>query len=360
MVPVKKNSPSHIPLQSQHCLLPPGSPGKSRTFLIMPPTAVVIVAHRVYPQLPSLLRDLLLLGSSLKVILVDNGSRGSVSQLAAINFPSVLIARSSRNLHYCGGNNIGIRLAWRLGCKYALLLNSDARILDNSFISKLVEYADKHPDCCFCGPLVLQPAADGKYHRQNTTYEFPTFKSIFLSFLNSKSYPFPALASADNRVITVDYLNGVCVLVSLPKVIRVGLLNIKLGGYYEDADWAYRASCFGYQSHFVPFISISHEQNHAEYCDYTLKCFMLRRNLLYFFLLRRDFVSFILYYLFSSMILLCRAFLILLTGRFFAFRAYCYLIFRFAMCFLSLLFDPRARSPWYGPPLGAPYLIRYR
>lgn len=320
--------------------------------------ALIIVAHRHYPQLRQLLLDIESLSVKVTVFFVDNGTGGKSTKWLASKNVDVVYLNSRRNLHYCGGNNIALRRAIKLGYDYALLLNPDVHIINSYFLEHLIEFMVSNPTCCFCGPLVLSSSSKSTKF-QNTLYRFPTFINILTSFIRFKSPIAPTLSSPPREPVNVDYLNGVCVLVCLEKIVNVGLLNVKLGGYYEDAEWAYRASSLGYSSYFVPVSSIVHEQDQAEYRDYTVKCFMLRRNLLYLLIVQKKLISFAAYFVCSFFVLFSRFFYALVLRRYSVAASYAYLIKRFSMSFLSLCVRARARSSWFGPPLGKPYTITY-
>ena len=75
--------------------------------------------------------------------------------------------------------------------------------------------------------------------------------------------------------------NGVCVLCRSQALREVGLLDEAMGGYVEDTDWAWRARALGWKSVYTPVRSIIHHQPEAGYEHYSMKCFMLRRNTIY-------------------------------------------------------------------------------
>jgi GT2 family glycosyltransferase len=71
------------------------------------------------------------------------------------------------------------------------------------------------------------------------------------------------------------------VLCRLDALREIGLLDETMGGYVEDADWSWRARALGWKSIYSPIHSIIHHQPESGYEHYALKCFMLRRNTIY-------------------------------------------------------------------------------
>jgi len=61
-------------------------------------------------------------------------------------------------------------------------------------------------------------------------------------------------------------------------------MDESFGAYMEDADWAWRAKSKGWSSVFVPCPSIIHHEEPLGYEQYSLKTFLLKRNMVLWFL----------------------------------------------------------------------------
>ena len=72
-----------------------------------------------------------------RIILVDNDSPDDTSIKVAEKFPNVTIIKSSINLGFAGGNNLGIRKAIEEKSDYVFLLNNDTVIASDT-ISELI------------------------------------------------------------------------------------------------------------------------------------------------------------------------------------------------------------------------------
>lgn len=211
------------------------------------------------------------------VILVDNGSGGVVTAWAREHAPTVTTIERPTNGFFCGGYNEGLRHALAQGYDFALLVNADTEVCNDRLIAELLAVADRHPRAAFIGPLVYL-RKQGEV--QNTVLEFPSFARNLLSFVKHKLLGGERLRS-DGREREVEFLNGVCVLCRLAAVREIGLLDEAMGGYMEDADWSWRAKALGWSSVYAPVPSVIHHQPEAGYEHYSLKCFMLRRNTIY-------------------------------------------------------------------------------
>jgi len=82
----------------------------------------------------------------------DNSSDGSADMVEAI-FPQVILVRNRTGQYYAKNNNRGLRES---KARYACLLNSDTKLLGNTFL-QLVDFMDEHPEAAACGPTLLNP-----------------------------------------------------------------------------------------------------------------------------------------------------------------------------------------------------------
>jgi len=211
------------------------------------------------------------------VILVDNGSGGTVAAWAAEHAPAVTTLVRESNGFFCGGYNTGLQHAIDQGYDYALIVNADTEPCNANLVADLLAAADRHPRAAFIGPKVFLRAVGNV---QNTVLCFPTFIRNLGSFVVHKAIGKQPPRS-DDRERAVEFLNGVCVLCRLAALREIGLLDETMGGYVEDADWAWRARDLGWASVYAPISSIVHHQPEEGYEHHSLKSFMLRRNTIY-------------------------------------------------------------------------------
>jgi GT2 family glycosyltransferase len=211
------------------------------------------------------------------VILVDNGSGGRMAEWARAHAPNVTTIIRDTNGFFCGGYNEGLRYALEHGYDFALIVNADTEVCNPRLIAELLDAAVRHPRAAFIGPMVFLRE---KGNVQNTVLAFPSFGRNLRSFFQYK-FLGGELPQSDEREREVEFLNGVCVLCRLSALKEIGLLDETMGGYVEDADWSWRARAIGWTSLYTPVRSIIHHQPEAGYEQYALKCFMLRRNTIY-------------------------------------------------------------------------------
>lgn len=240
--------------------------------------AVVVATHEYcYPLERCLAGFAAQTSDPADVILVDNGSGGTVAAWAREHAPTVTTVVRDSNGYFCGGYNEGLRHAIGLGYDFVLIVNADTEPCNPRLIADLLDVARRHPRAAFIGPMVYlrEPG-----HVQNTVLAFPSFLRNIRDFVRYKLLGGEAPRS-DERERVVEFLNGVCVLCRTEALREIGLLDETMGGYVEDADWSWRARALGWSSVYTPVRSIIHHQPETGYEQYATKCFMLRRNTIY-------------------------------------------------------------------------------
>ena len=80
-----------------------------------------------------------------QIIIVDNGSTDGTQDYIKSKYPNVIFVQSGENLGFGKANNLGFKYAIERGYEYVYLLNQDAWVEKNTFIS-LVEVSKEYSD----------------------------------------------------------------------------------------------------------------------------------------------------------------------------------------------------------------------
>lgn len=98
---------------------------------------------------------------SFQIILVDNASaRPPEYDLDGfLKSYQVVFIKNKKNLGYNAGNNVGIKRAQELGCRYILISNNDVIFRKNS-IQLLCDYLKRNPNVGIVGPKIIDKAGD--------------------------------------------------------------------------------------------------------------------------------------------------------------------------------------------------------
>jgi len=307
--------------------------------------AVVISAHQRIESVETYLRSFLkIVEDDRDLIFIDNGSEGELSAWVGDEFPGITIIALEKNRFFCGGYNAGIRLAMDRGYDFILISNADAEVVNPGFLEVLLSSARKWPRGAFFGPLVFWQKIG---NIQKTCLEFPKVSRNFLLWLPWRLAK-EALDGQPQKETEVEFLNGVCVLCRVEALKEIGLMDENMGGYMEDADWAWRAREKGWSSIFVPVPSIIHHESENGYEPYSLKTFLLKRNTVYWYKKIGQTGSAWSY---------ARASLALAVGRFLLAgssgerQKHRYFLQRLTRAYRGLLQD-EPLAEWFGPPLG--------
>lgn len=173
----------------------------------------------------------------LSTILVNNGATSLPAEPFLAALPGLQIVRTSENLGFTGGNNIGIRAALADGADYVLLLNNDT-VVSPELVERLLAAFDR-PEVGIVGPIVTYFShpnrawfAGGRYNR----YLGYTFHTLMGDELTG---PLPNQPT--------DFVTACALLARREVFERVGLLWEALFIYFEDAELCLRAARGGYQ-----------------------------------------------------------------------------------------------------------------
>ncbi|MCS7316675.1 MAG: glycosyltransferase family 2 protein, partial [Bryobacteraceae bacterium] len=144
----------------------------------VPDVSVVIVSYNtrklLHDCLSSVLEDARRSGLAVEVIVVDNASTDGSPDWVAQHFPQVCLLRSSENLGYSAGSNLGI---WRSRGRHVLLLNSDTVIRPGA-LREMCSKLDTRRDLAAVAPKLLNP--DGSI--QQSCWRFP-LKALLVNAL---------------------------------------------------------------------------------------------------------------------------------------------------------------------------------
>ena len=201
-------------------------------------TAIVICAHQRMVSMERCMSGFLGIAKEPQdVILVDNGSCDGLNGSIVRQYPGVTVVRLADNRLFCGGYNAGIRVAIERGYDFVLISNADTQVVNQRFLEELLEAAGRWPRSAFVGPLVYWRGAGTV---QKTCLRFPRFYesvAIWLPWRIARGW----FELQPEREREVEFLNGVCVLCRAEALKQIGLMDENMGGYMEDADWAWRA-----------------------------------------------------------------------------------------------------------------------
>jgi GT2 family glycosyltransferase len=199
-------------------------------------------------------------GVSYEIILVDNASVECNADLFLQKSPTIRLIKSTTNLGFTGGNNLGVENA---GGKYILLLNSDTELTEDS-ISKCYDLIRKDDKIGVISCKLLSP--NGEIQSQCQRFPSISLKLIEL-FRIHKLIPQPKRGQLLGDSFYDHNLSGNVEAVwgtffMFPVAILKHFEGDKLPGtffmYGEDYEWCYAIKKAGYKIYYNASTSIIH------------------------------------------------------------------------------------------------------
>jgi GT2 family glycosyltransferase len=171
-----------------------------------------------------------------ELIAVDNGSMDGSASSIQEKFPEVTLLKTSQNLGYAGGNNVGISYALKKNHSFVLLLNNDT-LVDKDMLKSFSEAAEKNPHVGIFGGTPCLFSNPGKLDHLGGVW-------------NSKKARFDLIGKGENSSFCsegpLDYVCGCCILIRKEVFHKIGFLEPAYFLFWEETDFCIRAKRSGF------------------------------------------------------------------------------------------------------------------
>jgi GT2 family glycosyltransferase len=189
-----------------------------------------------------------------KIIVVDNASEENEGDLIKNTFPEIVLIKSSENLGFSGGNNIGIKYAIERDCDLVLLLNNDT-IVEKDFLDKLVSHIQPEDIA------ITVPKINYFDDRNKIWYSGGYVSKIKGSAFTLGEGKMSRQCYKENK--EVSFATGCCLLIKSDLFKKIGFLDENYFLYLEDADFCIRTISAGYKILYVADSQIYHKVNQS-------------------------------------------------------------------------------------------------
>ncbi len=223
--------------------------------------SVIVVNYNVRDLLEQCLRSIHRACEHLdaEVLVVDNASRDSSSQMVKDKFPWVQLIQNQVNVGFSRANNQALE---RARGRYFLLINPDTLAREDS-VQTMMDFMDAHPEAGAAGCKILNP--DGTL-QLSCRRSFPTpwvalSKILGLGRIFPRSRVFGKYNLTylnPDRTAEVDALSGSFMFLRRETLKEIGLLDEQFFMYGEDLDLCYRVRKAGWKIYYVPATQIIH------------------------------------------------------------------------------------------------------
>ncbi|HUD10013.1 MAG TPA: glycosyltransferase family 2 protein [Patescibacteria group bacterium] len=198
--------------------------------------------------------------SSFEIMVVDNDEVKTIEKDLKRRFPKVKYIKSSKNLGYGGGNNLGAKYAKG---EYLFFLNPDTLVFKDT-IDELVSFLFKNKNVGIIAPLLIDKNKI-PFKLQGTTELTPLKGIICLSFIEklfpnnpvSKNYWLKEWSHQTLREVGV--CPGTALMVRRDLFRKIGGFDERFFLYFEEDDLAKRVRTQGYKIYITPKSKIFHE-----------------------------------------------------------------------------------------------------
>jgi N-acetylglucosaminyl-diphospho-decaprenol L-rhamnosyltransferase len=207
---------------------------------------LIIVTYNAEAWIESCLNSVLLSSFEMEVIVIDNNSTDSTTQIIQAQFPKVDLITNCKNVGFGKANNIGIQIALDNKAEYVFLLNQDAKI-DVSCVSDLIKIGDNFPEYAILSPMHLN-------------YEGDSIDPHFVGYLTQGTSEIISdfFLGRVKQIYDVPFTPAAGWLLRSSAVREVGIFDPIFFMYGEDYDLALRMRRLGYKMGLVPEANICH------------------------------------------------------------------------------------------------------
>jgi len=213
-----------------------------------PEIAIVVVSYNT--------RDLLLEclasavesaeGTSVELVVVDNGSRDGSFEAAREFYPHALAIRNSTNLGFGAACNQAIN---ETSAPFILLLNSDARLTPSAFHA-LRDCIGLNDGCGAASCRLVNPQGEPMVNARNfltplnQAFELVGVGKGFQSRYFSRTHRLRFDASMTD--CSIDWVDGACLILRRAAIDEVGFFDERFFMYSEDEDLCLRLKSRGW------------------------------------------------------------------------------------------------------------------
>jgi len=251
--------------------------------------------------------------SPIEIIVVDNGSTENPEAIINAQFPDIIFKRSSQNLGFAGGNNLGISIAKGA---YLFFINNDTEVTPN-LISNLITILSGNEKIGVVSPKI-------KYFNTNVI-QYAGYTPM--SLITARNEAIGSKQDDSNQYIGLHqtpYAHGAAMMVSKSVIEKTGAMPEDFFLYYEELDWCEQIKRSGFSIVVDLDSVIYHKESRSVGKASPLKLFYQTRNRILFVRRNMPTLSKVLFHIyFYGAVSPVKLFLLLIKGQKEHTSAYC-------------------------------------
>jgi len=211
--------------------------------------------------------------SNYEVIVIDNASSDDPTQTIRNQFPNVRLYKSTINLGFTGGNNVGLKLAKG---DFFFIVNNDTEVTDPNLIEALLQPFFDDESIGMVSPKI-------RYYDHPNVIQFAGYNKIN-SFTGRNSQV--GDRETDRGQFDVPgythYANGAAMMVSREVVEKVGVFTEHFFLCYEELDWSAQTIKHGFKIYYQSIVFLLHKESMSIGKISPLKTYYNNRNRIMF------------------------------------------------------------------------------
>lgn len=224
------------------------------------------------------------------IFLVDNHSTDDSLKTLQKKFSKnkkITFIKSSHNLGYTGGNNLGIKRALKEKYTHLLIANNDILVKSN-FLTKLIAAAKTYPQAILAPKIYFAPGFE--YHSER--YKASERGKVIWAFggkfdwqnIYGSNFGIDEVDSGqyDKAEIKLDFISGCCFLAPASLFKKISFFDNRYYLYLEDVDFTHRAALAGYTLKIIPDSHIWHLNSGSSKPGSDIQEYFITRNRLLF------------------------------------------------------------------------------
>lgn len=250
---------------------------------------------------------------NIEIIVVDNASPSDNPDTLKTLFPEIILIKSSQNLGFAGGNNLGIRKAKG---EYILLLNNDTEVTPD-FLEPMVQKFVHNPLVGAVSPKIY-------FHHTPKMLQFTGISPINNTTIRSTGWGFGKMDEGQFDEDKESYFaHGAAMMVPRKVIEEVGLMAEIFFLYYEEMDWGQRIRNEGYKILYVHNSVIYHKESVSTGKLSPLKIYYMNRARIIYMRRNVKGISYLVAFLYLCLAAFPKNVLVfLLSGNLILLRAY--------------------------------------
>ena len=241
--------------------------------------SIITINYNGLKDTCELIDTLPLENDKLEVIVVDNASLQDEASIIEQRYPRVTVVRSSKNLGFAGGNNLGIQASHG---RYLFFINNDTIIETkneeqrNNFLQPLIERLESSDKIGMVCPKI-------RFSWGNHLIQYAGYTPLSSITMRNRSIGFGEEDHGQyDTPHQTPYAHGAAMLVKREVINRVGMMPECFFLYYEELDWSMMIRRAGYEIWFDPSFTVYHKESQSTGQDSPLRTYYLTRNRLLF------------------------------------------------------------------------------